>query len=379
MKTHFDIIVIGNGLFGSAAAKYLSQAVERVLLCGVAEPANPAKATVFSSHYDSGRVTRVFGWDERWTQWNLHTQNNLPYIEAASGISVSRAAGCLYVTTYADDEQYHFPEILQRKMGDGLTLPAYYSQQSLRENFPFFNFKESSRAYLEKVQAGYLNPRELIVAQNIIFKKMGGVILPEHVKEIDVHNTLSVHLMNGTVLTAEKLLLCCGAFHNFLQGAPHLSMKLKSETVLLAGVPVERLPQWDSLPSLLYEIETSEYEGVYMVPPVLYPDGGYYLKIGMNTIYDHFFESVDTIQHWFTNPIPAVNKTTLVNVLNNILPGFSTDYCISKSCIIARTDNRLPIIQALTNKLFVCTAGNGYGAMASDGIGYTAAQMVLNE
>jgi sarcosine oxidase len=378
MKTHFNIIVIGNGLFGSAAAKYLSQAVEDVLLCGVAEPANPDKATVFSSHYDSGRVTRVFGWDERWTQWNLHTQNNLPYIEAASGISVTKSVGCLYVTTYPQDEQYYLPELLCRKIGSGLTTPSYYTAQSLKENFPLFTFKDEAKGYLEKRNAGFLNPRRLIEAQNVLFKKMGGVILPEQVKEMDTHNTLGVHLMNGTILTTEKLLLCCGAFHNFLKGAPRLSMKLKSETVLLAGVPEERLPQWSSLPSLLYEIKTSEYEGVYMVPPVLYPDGKYYLKIGMNMIYDRFFESVETIQHWFRNPLPEINKKALVNVLNNIIPGFPSDHCISKPCVITRTDNRLPIIQPLSDKLYVCTAGNGYGAMASDGIGYTAAQMVLN-
>ena len=56
----FDYIVIGKGLIGSAAGRYLSATGTKVALIGPHEPENwPAHQGVFASHYDQGRLTRV--------------------------------------------------------------------------------------------------------------------------------------------------------------------------------------------------------------------------------------------------------------------------------------------------------------------------------
>ena len=47
---HFQYIVVGAGLIGSAAAKYLAEAGEEVLLIGPSEPANYGDASYFPGH-----------------------------------------------------------------------------------------------------------------------------------------------------------------------------------------------------------------------------------------------------------------------------------------------------------------------------------------
>ena len=69
----FDCIVIGKGLIGSAAARYLSQSQKSVAIIGPDEHPDVNEAIVFSSHYDQGRVQRIIGTDPEWTLLNLQS------------------------------------------------------------------------------------------------------------------------------------------------------------------------------------------------------------------------------------------------------------------------------------------------------------------
>jgi glycine/D-amino acid oxidase-like deaminating enzyme len=55
----FETIVIGNGLFGSAATHYLSDISQNVAVIRVAEPADQTTHDgVFASHYDQRQLLR---------------------------------------------------------------------------------------------------------------------------------------------------------------------------------------------------------------------------------------------------------------------------------------------------------------------------------
>jgi len=55
----FDYVVIGKGMMGTAVARYLIQSSDSVALIGPNEPIDFATHDgVFSSYYDSGRITR---------------------------------------------------------------------------------------------------------------------------------------------------------------------------------------------------------------------------------------------------------------------------------------------------------------------------------
>ena len=60
MVRHFDFVVVGRGMMGAAAARHLAKTGASVALVGRGEPADwKAHDGVFSSHYDSGRITRT--------------------------------------------------------------------------------------------------------------------------------------------------------------------------------------------------------------------------------------------------------------------------------------------------------------------------------
>ena len=98
MKSKPVIAVIGRGLIGSAAAKYLAKAGTAPIVIGPDEPAQKqTHQGVFASHYDAGRITRVLDPDPIWGQLARNSIETYAEIEAQSGIQFYHPSGCLSV------------------------------------------------------------------------------------------------------------------------------------------------------------------------------------------------------------------------------------------------------------------------------------------
>ena len=88
MMTDFETIVVGNGLIGSAAARYLSELGEDVALIGQAEPTDETTHDgVFASHYDQRRLTHVAGRSGYWPTVKRNAIADYRALEAQSGIA----------------------------------------------------------------------------------------------------------------------------------------------------------------------------------------------------------------------------------------------------------------------------------------------------
>ena len=95
----FDFAVIGNGMMGSAASRYLSATGQTVLAIGPGEPADwQAHQGVFASHYDQGRITRIIDPDPVWAHLAARSIAVYPEIEAQSGITFHTRSGGLRVS-----------------------------------------------------------------------------------------------------------------------------------------------------------------------------------------------------------------------------------------------------------------------------------------
>ena len=67
MSKRFEFAVIGAGLIGSAAAKYIATNNNNVILIGPKEPETKINHNgIFGSHYDEGRITRIADIDTTW-------------------------------------------------------------------------------------------------------------------------------------------------------------------------------------------------------------------------------------------------------------------------------------------------------------------------
>lgn len=78
----FDVAVIGLGMIGSAALRYLSQSQTglRVIGIGPAEPSDwKTHAGTFASHYDQARLMRVTDADRIWATLAQRCRRNAAF------------------------------------------------------------------------------------------------------------------------------------------------------------------------------------------------------------------------------------------------------------------------------------------------------------
>ena len=89
----------------------------------------------------------------------------------------------------------------------------------------------------------------------------------------------------GRTLTAKKVLLACGAFINhyaLLPSGRQLDIGMNPASVCMAEISERSAEMLATMPSM-YMISGKDDNGlpVYILPPIKYPDGKTYIKIGM--------------------------------------------------------------------------------------------------
>ena len=176
------------------------------------------------------------------------------------------------------------------------------------------------------------------------------------------------------------MLLAPGSFVNFLNLLKKkLVLKVKSETTIWVKVTEEEARRLSSLPPLLYKINEPEIQDIYLIRPLRYPDGNYYLKMGANIPNDIYFNSLPEIQQWFKTGNKNDNRPVLEKALKSIIPKISIEDVQEKRCIVCYTKHNKPYIGPVEKGLFVAAGGNGYGAMNSDTLGKIAASVLLKK
>lgn len=374
----FDTVVIGKGLIGSATARHLSLVQKKLAIIGPDEPQDLQQATVFASHYDSGRVQRLIGHNDAMTRLNLLSVRQYPSLQAESGVEFHGGEGCLYVNPNGLDSYLKAAPSKAKEFG--IKASFYNSSEELRKAFPEFKFPLSSSGMLESSPAGHINPLRLIEAQLRVVEKNGGVILRDMVTALEFRNGVAEITTLKGEYQARKIVLAVGAFSNF-SGLlkQRLGLITKSEVVILARLNRQEAMRLSALPSVLYEIDTADVEGIYSTQPIQYPDGNFYLKMGCNLPGDIYFgNDLKEVQQWFRSGDSDRHLSTMQNALKEFMPDLKIEGCLSKRCILPRTrKHENPYIGQVHEGLYI-TAGNGWSAMCSDGAGQLMASLVIN-
>ncbi len=376
-QNSFDVIIIGNGLIGSAAAKYLSFSGNRIAVIGPGENPDPNRQIVYASHYDQARIQRLTGKDDVWTKLNKAAVSAYPALQEDSGISFHSPVGCLYVNPYGKDG--YLKNADPATCSNKPEYTYYQSSNELAADFKDYRFPEGAQGLLEKAPAGSINPRLLIKAQAAVFKQHSEAVFTDTVVEVIANgNDFSIKTYEGNAYRANKVLVAAGSFLNFMRlPSLGLQLRIKGEIILLARVSDHDAKRLADLPSLLYEINNDSTEGIYLVRPVQYPDGGWYIKMGCNLPGDVYFTTLQQAQAWFRTGNSDRFLPVLTEALKTLMPGIEPVKYHTRRCIISRSAHGRPYIGETTQPgLFIAWGCNGYSAMCSDAIGKTAAQCV---
>ena len=137
----------------------------------------------------------------------------------------------------------------------------------------------------------------------------------------------------------------------------------------------EEAQRLSSMPSLTTNYASGLLDGTYILPPILYPDGKIYLKLGHG---DHFEADVNTIKEldaWYStgkgNPDAVESLATFIKTL---IPSLKVEEVTGGCCVTSKTPTKnAPYIDEVVPGLFVAAGGCGYAAKSCDEIGRVAA------
>ena len=360
------IAVIGAGMIGAAAARHLAMLHKDVTLIGPSEPTEPSThAGVFASHYDEGRITRRLDPNPVWEELAEASIARYRDIERQSGIDFYQEVGLLIGAPKGSDYLNNLMSVR-----DASNIPTQdYHAEDLTRAFPHLSFAPDTVMLHQKTQAGHISPRNLVRAQIELAQKQGATLIPEVVLGLD-----------GQKITTEtsdhhfdRILLAAGAYTNTLLTDP-LDLKPLARTITFLELPPEEALRLSDMPSVIFR--TLDGADPYVLPPIRYPDGKTYLKIGGEPN-SRTLHSKEDLTHWFASSGDPDMKSYMSQRMTRLIPNLNYTKAHTQACVVTYTSTGLPYIAPLSEHLFVAAGGCGAAAKSSDEIGRIAAQTVL--
>jgi glycine/D-amino acid oxidase-like deaminating enzyme len=372
----FRVAVIGKGLIGSAAARHLARQTDGVALIGPDEP--PVRAAhhdVFGSHYDEGRIYRILDADPIWARLAERSIARYAAIAAQSGIAFHDPVGMLAATVPAPDD---FVQAYART-GEALGVTfERLTRADLAQRFPYLHFRPHSVGVFEPHTAGHLSPRRLVAAQTVAAERQGATVMREPVHALTVRaGGVEVTTASGETVRAERALVATGAFANVHDVLPRkLDIVVRGRTIVLAEVDAARREQLRGMPSLIVG-GTQPLDDPYILPPIRYPDGHWYVKLGTGA-FEHRLETMQELGDWFRNPGAEEDRDALHQTLVSLIPALAGAPIHTDTCAVTATASGHPYVDLIAEgRVCIAVGGNGKAAKSSDEIGRLAAELLL--
>lgn len=357
------VAVVGAGLMGSAAARHLAKSGHDVTLIGSGEPANFARHDgAFASHYDEGRITRMNDRNPFYARASAASIRRYGEIEAESGIPFFTECGALM----AGDPAY-FAAI--GKATEGLYVAGEkLDAEGLVKTFPFFALPEGYLGAYEPRAAGHISPRNLVAAQQEAARRHGAARVAEEATDVKPCRVTTA----TQTIDVDEVILAAGGWTDQLLGRKKLSVYAR--TVAFHEIGAEEAERLKTMPSLVLQSK----DGIYVLPPIRYPDGRLWLKLGGDPE-DVELPDRAAINGWFRSGGSAEIGEYLTERIQGLIPGLAFGARFHQPCVTTWSDDRLPEIRRLDAGLIVAAAGNGAGAKCSDELGRMAATIAIGE
>ena len=373
----FEVAIIGAGLFGSAAARHLSNASDGVALIGPPEPLQPqAHQGVFASHYDASRLTRIVDPDLVWGSLANRSIARYRDIESLSNTGFYHEIGYMMVTPGGlGTEWFNLPAMREVASDLKVTIEDL-DDVSLEHRFPYLRFTPGSSAIFQERDAGYIDPRKLIEAQQKISVAQGATLLREEVVQMRRSaGQIEIDIRSGGKIRVNRVLVATGAYANATNLIRNkLATSIRAAMIMVSEVAPEKQFNY---PSTLYAKTDGEEDfwGLLM-PPITYPDGRSYIKT-MDGYYGATpLNGYEELGNWSRSNGHEEHHAVLQRALHEIFPSLAVLSTRFQPCLITDTDSHYPYIDMIDDRIGIVVGGNGKAAKSSDEIGRLAAEMI---
>ena len=152
---------------------------------------------------------------------------------------------------------------------------------------------------------------------------------------IDVNDPDSIKDESGKIskIKSKKVLYSPGAYLNIVDLIQPLlpkelkdskpALKLTTQTVAFLEVPPEEAKRLKKMPTIVTYYPYGKLQGTYILPPILYPDGKYYLKLGHHNYFESIVTNREEMQKWYEKG--TGNEEAVETLANFIIKEFIPD------------------------------------------------------
>jgi len=218
-----------------------------------------------------------------------------------------------------------------------------------------------------------------VAAQTKAVARAGGTVIASRALSIAQKDGFAeIKLDNGQTVAAAKVLVAAGGFTNAPGLLPEpLDLTVYGRTVSLFEVSAVEAARLSAMPSMILK-EEDVMLGVYMLPPILYPDGKYYLKIGGDVV-DVPLATFDDVLAWYKTTGDQGNFDRLVAMMKRLVPSLEILSMRPVTCVTSYTKSLYPAIGATSApSIFVMAGGCGAAAKSSDEIGRLGSETLVH-
>ncbi|XP_033634259.1 uncharacterized protein LOC117295657 [Asterias rubens] len=297
----YDVCIVGTGLWGSAAARHATKSGRKVCLIGPREPTEKERPSrdIFSSHYDAGRNVRKYqGTDHIRSLLTMRTLESLKNLEQITGMKLFSDVGHLFYGKYVNGQL----TAIAKEGG------RFLSASEVQDLYPFLDTsKYGDQAFLFPQDAGYVNPRLVVAAQQKVAKEQGCDIIDDVVESVeeesyqtDKEAVMKIITKSGNIFWSKRVLLCCGAFTQLKDLLPRdleLDLKVDGTFVVKLELGEEDVARLSTMPT--GTSITDPELNCYFLPPIKYPDGKTYMKIGPGYFYQTRLTTLEDVKRWY--------------------------------------------------------------------------------
>ncbi len=364
-----DFLIVGNGMFGAAIARHLAPRAA-VTVVGPEAPANGSGG--YGAHHDEGRITGELSRDPAWAELNRRARDGMTELDP------TLITACGVLTATAHDGPGYLSAAGSIRAKHGADIRALAADEA-RAAFPMARFS-LDETIVHQPAAGHFSPGRYVALATQSARASGATIIPGTVRALHRSATgMDAELGDGRRLHAGAAIVASGAFAAGSDLLPvPVALRAKSEVYVMAELDGQQAAELDGMPCIVRTIDHPQLADLYVLPPIRYPDGRTYLKIGANTMTDHWLPDPAAVRAWYDggqddSPLPAFRE-----VLTGLLPGIRVRAWHTRRCSDAYTAHRRPYIDILEpGRLTVALGGNGRGAQAADAVGELAASLAL--
>ncbi|XP_077989465.1 uncharacterized protein LOC144443794 [Glandiceps talaboti] len=383
----YDVCFVGAGMIGSAAARHATLIApgSKFCLVGPKEPKDKNQCVhgIFGAHYDEGRITRSTALDPVSAKLSKRSVARYRELEHRTGVPFFSEVGVAIIAN--QDDQYLEKSVENANFEKENFL--FVRKDELTKKYSFMSIKENEIAVLQTKKAGHVSARAQIVAQQTAAHLQGCDIIDDVVDQVtetnqsDGSKCMKAITAKGQVIYARRVLLTTGAFTGFRDLLPHgkeLDVALITQTVAFAELTNEDARRLRNMPCVtLKRNNTDNRIDAYILPPIKYPNGKYYLKIGHGADFERELHTAAEVADWYKTEGDKSACQPLLELLFDLVKDVKPVSTKTDCCVTTNTPTGQLYCDMVTPTLGITTGGCGVAARSADEIGRMAARMII--